>query len=128
MTLPKNESSDDSAAQKYAVIVSDLADAEARSAYQWLQENASPEYAGRWLEGLTRAIEGLAFLPRSHAVARENDRYDVEIRRMLYPGPSKRRGSGGTTYRILFHIIETSQEDAEGVVRILHIWHGSIDE
>lgn len=40
---------------RYAVIVSDLADAEAREAHQWLQENYSQDYADRWLEGLTRA-------------------------------------------------------------------------
>lgn len=113
---------------RYAVIVSDLADAEAREAHQWLQENYSQDYADRWLEGLTRAIEGLAVMPRRHAVARENDLYDVEVRRMLYFGPSKRHRRSLTAYRVLFHVIEPTAEDAEGVVRVLHIWHGALGE
>ena len=122
MSAPRNGSNGGESPAEYAVIVSDLADAEARTAYQWLSENVSQEYAGRWLEGLTRAIEGLAIMPRRHTIARENDLYDVEVRRLLYYGPSRRRGS---VYRVLFHIIEPTEEDVEGVVRVLHIWHGA---
>lgn len=115
-------------APHYAVIVSDLADAEAREARRWFQENYSQDYADRWLEGLTRAIEGLAVMPRRHAVARENDVYNVEIRRMLYFGPSKRYRRNRTAYRVLFHVIEPTEDDPEGVVRVLHIWHGALGE
>lgn len=91
MNSPRNGNQSRQESPRYAVIISDQADMEARSAYQWLQENVASEYAGRWLEGLTRAIEGLAVMPRRHAVARENDRHDVEVRRMLYSGPSRQR-------------------------------------
>lgn len=67
-------------------------------------------------------------MPRRHAVARENDLYGVEVRRMLYFGPSKRHRRSLTAYRVLFHVIEPTAEDAEGVVRVLHIWHGALDE
>ena len=122
---PRNGSDNEKEMPRYAVIVSDRADMDARDAHQWLQENVSPDYADRWLEGLARAFEGLAVMPRRHAVAPENDLYDVEVRRMLYAGPSKRRGRSSNTYRVLFHVIEPTEDDPEGVVRILHVWHGA---
>ena len=68
-------------------------------------------------------ISALSIFPRSHEIAQENDLYDVEVRRLLYHGPSKRRG--GATYRILFHVIEPVEGEDEGTVRVLHIWHGA---
>lgn len=124
----RNGGENGEATPRYTVIVADLADADARSAHLRLGENVSPDYADRWLEGLARTIEGLALMPRRHAVARENDLYDVEVRRVLYSGPSGRHGRGRIIYRILFHIIEPSAEDPEGVVRVLHIWHGALGE
>jgi plasmid stabilization system protein ParE len=108
---------------RYTVVVSDAADAEARSAHQWLCASVTSDYADRWLEGLVRTVEALSYLPHRHPVARENDLSEVEIRRMLYYGPTRRRQSG-STYRILFQIVEPEGE-GEGLVRVLHIWHGA---
>ncbi len=89
---------------RYLVEFTEPALAEADAAYLWLSEHSSLDYAIRWYEGLFVAAQGLSFLPRSQAIAPENDRYDVEVRRLLYYGPSRRRT--GTVYRILFYIIE----------------------
>ena len=62
-------------------------------------------------------------MPRINPIAPENDRYDVEVRRLLYYGPNRRRG--GSAYRLLFHVIEPAEDETEGVVRILHVWHGA---
>lgn len=107
----------------YRVDVSDPADAEAEEAVLWLARRVSPEYAGRWYAGLLRALRGLSAFPTRHPPARENDRYDVQVRRMLYFGPGKRRS--GTPYRVLFHVIEPSGGEGEGVVRVLHVYHGA---
>ncbi len=42
---------------------------------------------------------------------------------MLYFGPRGR--SGGTVYRVLFHIVEPEEGESPGIVRILHVYHGA---
>lgn len=81
--------------------------------------------AARWLEGLIRAVAALAEFPgpRAYAIARESDRYGVEVRRMLYFGPGKRRGK--SVYRVLFHVIEPDASGEAGIIRILHFYHGA---
>ncbi len=61
---------------------------------------------------------------RNGHIARENDRYDVEVRRLLYFGPARRRNS--PAYRLLFYIVAPTDEDP-GLVRILHLYHASHD-
>ena len=109
--------------RRYLVEFTEPALMEADAAYLSLSERAGPEYAIRWYEGLFEAAQGLSSFPHSHAVAPENDIYGVEVRRLLYSGPSRRRG--GSVYRVLFYIIEPQEDEAEGVVRILHVWHGA---
>lgn len=114
-------------ARRYIVEFTEPALAEADAAYLWLSKQADPEYAVRWYEGLFVAAQTLSFQPRMHAIAPENDLYDVEVRRMLYHGPSGRRRRGGAVYRLLFHIVEPAEGEPRdgGVVRILHVWHGA---
>lgn len=58
-----------------------------------LAEIVSEKYADRWQDGLLEKIDGLSVFRASHEVAPENARYDVEVRRLLYHGPSGRRSS-----------------------------------
>ena len=88
-----------------------------------MPETVGLEQALLWYEGLFAAAQELSTLPRIHAIASENSSYNVEVRRRFYYGPTKRRGS--IPYRLLFYIIEPQEDEAEGVVRILHLWHGS---
>jgi len=119
---PPNGSPEE-ASRRYLVEFTEPALIDADAAYLWLSEQAGPEYAIRWYEGLFEAVQSLASLPRVHAVAPENDIYGVEVRRLLYSGPFRRRG--GNVYRILFYILEPQEDESEGIVRILHIWHGA---
>lgn len=107
---------------RYLVEFTEPALMEADAAYLTLSAQAGPEFAIRWYEGLFLAVQTLSTLPRSHAIAPENDAYGIEVRRLLYSGPSRR--SSGRVYRVLFYIIEPIDEE-EGIVRILHVWHGA---
>lgn len=119
-----NEASEqDSEPARYLVEWTEPALLEADAAYLRLSQYPSPDYAILWYEGLFVAGETLSMLPRIHSVAPENEDYNVEIRRLLYHGPSGRRSS--RVYRLLFYIIEPQQDETEGVVRIIHVWHGA---
>lgn len=107
----------------YLVEFTEPALMEADSAYLWLSGLVGPESAFLWYEGLFLAAQILSTLPRAHAIAPEDAFYDVEVRRLIYHGPSRRRGRN--VYRFLFHIIESQEDKSEGVVRILHVWHGA---
>lgn len=108
----------------YDVRLTEPAEIEVEAEHERLSEVVSPDYADRWRDGLLAEINRLALFPTSHEVAPENDLYDVQVRRSLYFGPSRRRRSA-STYRILFHIVEPMGEDVGGLVRVLHVWHGS---
>ncbi len=108
---------------RYLVEFTEPALMEADAAYLSLSTQSGPDYAIRWYEGLFLAAQTLSTLPRSHAIAPENDSYGVEVRRLLYSGPSRR--TSGRAYRILFYVIEPAADEDEGIVRILHVWHGA---
>lgn len=116
-------SEQDSEPVHYLVEWTEPALLEADAAYLRLSQYPGPDYAILWYEGLFVAGETLSTLPRIHSVAPENEEYNVEIRRLLYHGPSGRRSS--RVYRLLFYIIEPQQDETEGVVRIMHVWHGA---
>lgn len=120
-----NGSQQPESSRRYLVEFTEPALMEADAAYLWVSEQSGPEYATLWYEGLFEAVQKLSSLPRIHAVAPENDIYGVEVRRLLYSGPSRRRG--GSVYRVLFYIVEPQEDESEGVVRILHVWHGAKD-
>lgn len=119
--MPKHNGPD--SPPSYLVEFTEPALVDADTAYLSLSARVGPGYAIRWYEGLFEAAQGLSSFPRSHAVAPENDIYGVEVRRLLYFGPSRTRGGG--VYRVLFYIIEPQEDDTAGVVRILHVWHGA---
>lgn len=108
---------------RYLVEFTEPALMEADSAYLTLSTQRGLDYAIFWYEGLFLAAQTLSTLPRSHAIAPENDAYSVEVRRLFYSGPSRRLS--GPVYRILFYIVEPSEDEEEGTVRILHVWHGA---
>ena len=120
---PRNGIPQEDAPRRYLVEFTEPALADADGVYLWLSQQTGPEHAVRWYEGLFEAAQTLSSLPRIHAIAPENDLYDVEVRRLLYYGPSKRRGNN--PYRVLFYTVEPLADEAEGVVRVLHIWHGA---
>ena len=98
----------------YRIELSEAAEAEAHAAYLWLSR-LNPRFAGRWYNGLLKAIEDLALFPRQWERAPE---HGTGARRMLY-------GTGGSRFRVIFLVVEPEEEDEEGMVRILHVYHGA---
>lgn len=107
----------------YLVEWTETALIEADAAYLGFSQQRGPEYAILWYEGLFSAAQSLSSLPKAHPIAAENDDYNVTVRRLLYQGPTRQRK--GNAHRILFFVIESQPGEAEGVIRILHVWHGA---
>ena len=101
----------------YTVEISDVADAEIQATFLRLAAH-DPEFAGRWLEGLLRAIQTLEVFPLRYARAPESDTLRQEIRGMLYQ-------SGRMTYRVLFSIVDAAGNGAPESVRVLRVLHGA---
>jgi plasmid stabilization system protein ParE len=101
----------------YRVETSEAAEAEAEALYLWILRRA-PERAAAWYEGLLAAVASLADFPRRCPLARENHRFDREIRQLVY-------GRGGAACRILFTIIDPDVGEDDFVVRILHVRHAA---
>lgn len=92
----------------YTVTLSEPAEAEAESIMLRLA-GVSPDFAGRWYDGLLTAIESLDTFPRRCPVAPENaDFPDFEVRQLIY-----RRSR--VIYRILYCVVDPD------LVHILHI-------
>ena len=100
----------------YEIEVSEPAEAEIDAVYHYLLLR-SPQAATRLRNGLGRAVESLSLMPSRCPLAPENGSLDRPIRQLLYR-------HGGTTYRILFLIIEAT-EDAFGLVRVIRVRHGA---
>jgi plasmid stabilization system protein ParE len=99
----------------YQVEISSVAEAEADQAFLWMAQQISQEAAKQWYQGLLHAIESLAKMPRRCPLAPENSAFSVEVRQLLY-------GKGRGKYRVIFTIIENSNNPT---VRILHIRHSA---
>lgn len=98
----------------YHVEYSEPAEQEIEQAYLWLFQH-SPEFAVRWYAGLRAAVDSLAAMPRRWESTPE---YGLNVRRMLY-------GTGGSRYRVLYLVIEPEENEMEGIVRILHVYHSA---
>ena len=70
--------------------------------------------AARWFNGLERAVDGLAILPRRCAVAPEHRKTGRKLRQLLY-------GKKPHVYRIIFEIDEPHK-----LVHVLTIRHGAM--
>ena len=65
----------------FKVETTEIAEAQIQALFLRLN-SWNPDIAGRWLEGLLRAIEGLDTFPRSHPVVRQSEQLNREVRRM----------------------------------------------
>ncbi len=97
----------------FIVETSDVAQAEIEAAFLRLSAY-DPEFAGRWLEGLARAIESLETLPRRHERVSSEGSAGRETRRMLYR-------NGRTVYRVIFTMIDADDDGEEETVRVLQV-------
>jgi plasmid stabilization system protein ParE len=95
----------------YRVALSARAERDRDAAFSWYAENYSPEFAARWYNGLTQAIQSLGRDPLRCGVAHEDDKFSFELRELLFWGRQHK-------HRVLF----TVQDD---VVAVLHIRHSA---
>ncbi len=93
----------------YTVIIEHPAEEEAERAYLHINEQA-PLNAERWWNGLVDAILSLEEMPKRCPLAREDARFDEDIRQLVYK-----------SHRILF----TLRGDR---VHILHIRHSAMSD
>lgn len=97
----------------FIVELSDAAQAETDAAF--LRHSAyDPDFAGRWLEGLTRAIATLETFPRRHERVSVEGDGGRETRRLLYR-------QGRMVYRIIFTLTDADDDGEEDTVRVLQI-------
>jgi plasmid stabilization system protein ParE len=97
----------------FQIEFTEVAEMEAENILLWMN-GISPERAEQWREGLGQAISTLSEFPRRCALAPENDRFEAEIRQLLYG-----------QYRILFTLLDVDGDGDEETVHILHIRHGA---
>ncbi len=97
---------------KYTIVITHPAEIQLATNSQWWAEDRSVDQAIRWYEGFLAAIESLEQHPDRCPLARENDRFDVEIRELHYGLGSR------PTHRAVFKI-----EDDR--VLILAVRHGA---
>ena len=100
----------------YDIEISEPAEAEMDEIYYRLLLR-SPQAATRLRSGLEEAIDSLSQMPGRCPFAPEDGMLDRPLRQLLY-----RHGSA--TYRILFIIINATEDDP-GIVRITRVRHGA---
>jgi hypothetical protein len=100
------------------------AEADIDAAHAWLSMQVSIDYADRWQE-LFEDLHRLTYHPSKFAVAPESGVLAIELRRMLYYGPSGRRQRGQVVYRVLYRIVEPEGDRDSSTVYVLRVRHGS---
>lgn len=68
----------------FLVVITEQAEREIKSAYDWWAENRSKRQADRWYVGISNAIAELSENPERHGKSRESDSFDYEIRDLLF--------------------------------------------
>lgn len=97
---------------KSRVILTPSAENDLRTLHRYIRKHA-PRAAGKWLQGMRKAIKTLEKIPGRAHLAPETIAFSEPIRELLY-------GRGNrATYRILFVI-------RGDTVFVLHIRHGSM--
>jgi mRNA-degrading endonuclease RelE of RelBE toxin-antitoxin system len=95
---------------KYAVEITDTAFELIRAQARYIAVDCqAPLNAGRWLEEVWDAIDGLEHMPKRHSLATESAYKSYEVRRILVGD-----------YHILFNI-----DDAAATVWVIGFRHGS---
>jgi plasmid stabilization system protein ParE len=95
----------------YKLEISKRAKEDRDAAFDWYCSNYSEEFAIRWYDGISRAIESLTDNPHVCHKAHENVRFPFDLLELLY-------GTRLNKHRILF----TVEHDR---VLVLHIRHSA---
>ena len=95
----------------YRVILNERAEDQLEAAYLWWMEHRSAEQAARWYNGFLDSVGSLSENPERCALARENSKFPIPVRELLY-GLGK-----GITHRALF----TIRHDVVFVFSVRHV-------
>lgn len=82
-----------------------------------------PDYAARWDEGLSLAMDSLADFPGPRSYPRnipDSERRRAEVRMRLYGGPDK-KSAPSVACHIVFAVYDPRQGEEEGRVRVLAV-------
>lgn len=94
----------------FAIHITDVAEQDIQSAFEWWRDNRSASEAERWYQSIYPAIETLQSMPHRCAFATERELIGVELRQLLY-GIGRR-----PTHRILFSV----ENETVIILRVLH--------
>jgi plasmid stabilization system protein ParE len=67
----------------FLVVITEQAEREIKSAYDWWAENRSKPQADRWYIDISKTIAELSENPDRHGKSRESDSFSYEIRDLL---------------------------------------------
>jgi plasmid stabilization system protein ParE len=95
----------------YKVAITSRAESDRQRAYEWYRENYSEEYATRWFNGISEAMNSLAGHPEWCSTASENHRFQFKLYELDY-------GTKRNKHRILFRI-------HCDIVLVMHIRHSA---
>jgi plasmid stabilization system protein ParE len=68
----------------FRVVITEQAESEMQSAFNWWAVHRSKSQADRWYAGLAKAIADLSENPEKHSQSRETDRFAYDIRDLLF--------------------------------------------
>lgn len=100
----------------WRISASEPVEAWLETAYLNRLRATSPEEAFQWYSSLKAAIADLAVFPRRWSAFPGSERYDGEVRRMIF---GKKRGA----YHIIYRVIEPAPGENFGIVRVINIYH-----
>lgn len=100
---------------RYKVMFRAEARDEALDAADYIAQNASPEIALSWYEGLEAAIASLADMPARCAYARENEAFpNVELRQLVFKSHRLIFTIRGDEVHVL-HVRQVARADPENL-------------
>jgi|SRR5581483_2558356 len=68
----------------YRVVITEQAEREMQSAFNWWAEHRSKRQADRWYAGMAKAIANLSENPERYSQSGERDHFAYEIRDLLF--------------------------------------------
>jgi len=103
---------------KYKVFITSKAKTQLVACARWWSEHRDTDQASQWLEGLGKTIVSLGDNPERHALARENDFYELPfpVRQLLY-GLGKK-----PTHRAVYEV----RGDTVFVIAVRHLAQGDL--
>lgn len=98
----------------FHIVFTDPAREQAKAAARYITEEASPEAAAHWLDGLMEAIESLTTLPHRCGYARENALFPgAELRQLLFK-----------SHRVIY----TVRGEQVHIMHVRHVRQDSLEE